>query len=72
MAFARSADLVAVATRLSHRLAESGGWSGTTLILPPGRWRPVHGTPTGGTHEGRVELAKLLTGLPATALVRVG
>ncbi|MET8755038.1 malto-oligosyltrehalose synthase [Streptomyces sp. NPDC004667] len=76
VAFARSADLVAVATRLSHRLAESGGWNGTTLILPPGRWRPVYGAPGGstheGAHEGRVALAELLTGLPATALIRVG
>ncbi|MEU9938587.1 malto-oligosyltrehalose synthase [Streptomyces lavendulae] len=72
VAFARSADLVAVATRLSHRLAESGGWNGTTLNLPPGRWRPVHGAPTEGAQEGRVELTKLLTDLPATALIRVG
>ncbi|MGO4461080.1 malto-oligosyltrehalose synthase [Streptomyces sp. M-16] len=76
VAFARSADLVAVATRLSHRLAESGGWNGTTLILPPGQWRAAQGAPGGGTHEGahegRVQLAKLLTDLPAMALVRVG
>ncbi|MFE2274520.1 malto-oligosyltrehalose synthase [Streptomyces lavendulae] len=72
VAFARSADLVAVATRLSHRLAESGGWNGTTLNLPPGRWRAAHGAPGEDTHEGRVELANLLPDLPATALIRVG
>ncbi|MFD8981210.1 malto-oligosyltrehalose synthase [Streptomyces sp. NPDC059564] len=69
VAFARSGGLVAVATRLSHRLARSGGWRDTTLDLPPGVWRPMgasHATP----HEGRVALAELLAALPVVALVR--
>ncbi|MFE9631494.1 malto-oligosyltrehalose synthase [Streptomyces sp. NPDC006463] len=47
LAFARPPGLVAVTTRLSHRLAESGGWRGTALPLPPGRWTPLPGLPGG-------------------------
>ncbi|MYU67340.1 malto-oligosyltrehalose synthase, partial [Streptomyces sp. SID69] len=37
-AFARSGEVITAVTRLSLRLAESGGWRDTTLPLPPGRW----------------------------------
>ncbi|MFD9727926.1 malto-oligosyltrehalose synthase [Streptomyces sp. NPDC059072] len=70
LAFARSSGLVAVATRLSHRLAGAGGWRGTVLPLPPGRWTPL---PTGGppaSHTGEAPLSALLSTQPATALVR--
>ncbi|MGW0391486.1 malto-oligosyltrehalose synthase [Streptomyces sp. NPDC003042] len=68
VAFARSAGLVAVATRLSHRLAVSGGWRGTTLPLPAGRWTAL--TRPGPAYEGQVELGTLLAAAPAVALVR--
>lgn len=70
VAFARPGGLVAVATRLSHRLAGSGGWRGTTLTLPEGRWHPAWGASRGARYEGRVALADLLATQPAVALVR--
>ncbi|MBT2456185.1 malto-oligosyltrehalose synthase [Streptomyces sp. ISL-86] len=68
VAFARSAGLVAVATRLSHRLAGAGGWRGTTLALPPGRWTSLPGP--GSSYEGEVPLADLLSALPVGLLLR--
>jgi (1->4)-alpha-D-glucan 1-alpha-D-glucosylmutase len=38
VAFARSGEVVTAVTRLSLRLAETGGWQDTRLALPPGRW----------------------------------
>ncbi|MFF5704106.1 malto-oligosyltrehalose synthase [Streptomyces sp. NPDC012794] len=73
VAFARPAGLVAVATRLSHRLAAAGGWRGTTLELPEGRWARVGGRPggpAGAEYGGRVALAELLEGVPVAVLVR--
>ncbi|WP_328928274.1 malto-oligosyltrehalose synthase [Streptomyces sp. NBC_00190] len=56
LAFTRSPGLVAVTTRLSHRLAESGGWRGTALPLPPGRWTPLPGLPGGrGDADGNTD-----------------
>lgn len=69
VAFARQGGLVAVATRLSHRLSRAGGWRTTTLDLPPGQWHPV-GAAHAAPYEGRVALADLLTTQPAVALVR--
>ncbi|MET9320656.1 malto-oligosyltrehalose synthase [Streptomyces sp. NPDC003038] len=72
LAFARSPGLVALTTRLSHRLAASGGWRGTTLPLPPGRWTPLlaapgtHGTP----YEGEAGLDELLSTWPVGVLLR--
>ncbi|NEC04203.1 malto-oligosyltrehalose synthase, partial [Streptomyces sp. SID7909] len=55
VAFCRSGEVVTAVTRLSLRLAESGGWRGTRLALPDaGVWRDLL-TPgrefTGGTAE---------------------
>ncbi|MFJ3877513.1 malto-oligosyltrehalose synthase [Streptomyces sp. NPDC090077] len=83
IAFTRPPGLVAVATRLSHRLTAAGGWRATALELPPGRWVRVErvGGPGGSggsggsgspAYEGRVELAALLERLPVAVLVRVG
>ncbi|WP_411107127.1 malto-oligosyltrehalose synthase [Streptomyces sp. cmx-4-9] len=74
LAFARPAGLVAVATRLSHRLAGAGGWRDTVLPLPPGRWTPLAwaGGAAGGPYEGEVRLAALLDVLPVAVLVRAG
>lgn len=73
VAFARAAGLVAVATRLSHRLAGAGGWRDTALALPPGRWRrlPVLGAACEGSYEGEVRLAELLAAAsPVAVLLR--
>ncbi|THA23879.1 malto-oligosyltrehalose synthase [Streptomyces sp. RKND-216] len=68
LAFARSGAVVAVATRLSLRLALSGGWSDTTLALPPGVWRDtLRGD---DTFEGTVALADLLATGPVALLRR--
>ncbi|MBT1185627.1 malto-oligosyltrehalose synthase [Streptomyces sp. CJ_13] len=67
VAFARGPGLVAVATRLSHRLAVAGGWRDTVLPLPPGRWTPL-GRKT--TYETEAPLTALLHLTPALALLR--
>ncbi|MFH7593969.1 malto-oligosyltrehalose synthase [Streptomyces racemochromogenes] len=72
LAYARPGGLVAVATRLSHRLAEAGGWRGTALSLPPGRWLPAHGPRPSAPYEGEVPLTRLLSTAPVAALVRAG
>ncbi|WP_405487691.1 malto-oligosyltrehalose synthase [Streptomyces sp. NBC_00096] len=79
VAFARGGALVAVATRLSHRLAGAGGWRDTALTLPPGRWRrlPVLGAEAGGAAgagaalEGETRLDELLgNAAPVAVLLR--
>ena len=68
-AFARSGQVVTAVTRLSLRLATSGGWGGTSLELPAGRWADVL-TP-GRAFTGRVPLAELFSPLPVALLERV-
>ncbi|GAA5071680.1 (1-_4)-alpha-D-glucan 1-alpha-D-glucosylmutase [Thermocatellispora tengchongensis] len=58
---------VAVATRLPVRLEREGGWRGTTIMLPPGRW---HDLLTGCVHTGRLPLAHLLSRYPVALLER--
>ncbi|HLR94554.1 MAG TPA: malto-oligosyltrehalose synthase, partial [Jiangellaceae bacterium] len=58
-------DVLAVGTRLSVRLAESGGWGDTGVELPPGAWTDVL---TGGVHAGQVPMADLLGWLPVALL----
>ncbi|MEU3713038.1 malto-oligosyltrehalose synthase [Streptomyces catenulae] len=68
VAFCRGGAAVSVATRLSLRLARSGGWRGTTLRLPDaGRWREAL---TGRVREGgaAVDLDELLDGAPVALL----
>jgi (1->4)-alpha-D-glucan 1-alpha-D-glucosylmutase len=48
-AFQRGGRAITVATRLPEGLARRGGWAGTTLGVPQGRWRDVL---TGVTHTG--------------------
>ncbi len=67
LAFSRSPGLVVVATRLAHRLALAGGWRGTVLPLPPGRWTPL---PGGSPYEGEADLPLLLAASPALVLLR--
>ncbi|MFH8337679.1 malto-oligosyltrehalose synthase [Streptomyces sp. AM6-12] len=68
-AFGRSGEVVTAVTRLSLRLAESGGWRDTGLPLPPGRWRDVLAPEREFT--GRVLLADLFGPLPVALLERV-
>lgn len=68
LAFMRTGAVVTAVTRLSLRLAEAGGWRGTALPLPPGRWADVL-TP-GREFEGRVPLEELLDPLPVALLER--
>ncbi|MBV2354261.1 malto-oligosyltrehalose synthase [Streptomyces sp. J2-1] len=69
LAFTRTDRTLTAVTRLSLRLAESGGWHDTTLPLPPGRWTDV----LGGEREfsGRVALAELFSAAPVALLERV-
>ena len=70
VAFARSASLVAVATRLPVGLAARGGWRDTVLPLPEGTtdWHDViTDTPVDGAAP---RLAQLLSRYPVALLVR--
>jgi (1->4)-alpha-D-glucan 1-alpha-D-glucosylmutase len=66
VAYRRGEDVVVVATRLPVGLERRGGWQGTTLDLPEGRWRDLltEREVTGG------DLASLLSRLPVALLVR--
>ncbi|CAM5552653.1 Malto-oligosyltrehalose synthase OS=Streptomyces tendae OX=1932 GN=treY PE=4 SV=1 [Streptomyces tendae] len=55
MAFVRSGRALTAVTRLSLRLAEAGGWRGTTLPLPPGRWADTLAPGREFTGHARVE-----------------
>ncbi|MET8975061.1 malto-oligosyltrehalose synthase [Streptomyces sp. NPDC004539] len=70
LAYARTGAVVAVVTRLPLGLAEAGGWRGTVLPLPPGRWRDV--LDPGREFEGHARVADVLEGLPVGLLERVG
>jgi (1->4)-alpha-D-glucan 1-alpha-D-glucosylmutase len=70
VAFARSASLVAVATRLPVGLAARGGWGDTVLPLPEGTtdWHDViTDTPVDGAAP---RLADVLSRYPVALLVR--
>ena len=69
LAFVRGGAAVTVATRLPAGLRRRGGWSGTTLPLPPaaGTWRDVL---TGTVHDGaRLSMAELTGQLPVALLI---
>ncbi|WP_225830600.1 malto-oligosyltrehalose synthase [Streptomyces sp. NK08204] len=68
-AFVRSSEVVTAVTRLSLRLAESGGWRDTRLSLPPGRWTDTL-TP-GREFTGNARVADLFERLPVALLERV-
>ncbi|WP_037858604.1 malto-oligosyltrehalose synthase [Streptomyces sp. NRRL S-340] len=69
-AFARSDEVVTAVTRLSLRLAEAGGWRGTRLPLPPGRWTDV--LAPGRHFEGHARAEDLFAALPVALLERTG
>lgn len=70
VAFVRSGEVVTAVTRLSLRLARSGGWRETVLPLPPGRWADVLAPEREFTGHARV--AELFERLPVALLERVG
>ena len=66
VAFLRSDDVIAVAPRLPHQLADS--WSGTSLQLPEGVWTDrLSGQEFAG---GTVRVSALLDRFPVALLVR--
>ncbi|WP_313404766.1 malto-oligosyltrehalose synthase [Aeromicrobium sp.] len=68
LAYARSDDLVVLATRLPVGLERAGGWSGTTLDLSEGGWTDVL---TGDAFDGgRAEVESVLRRYPVALLVR--
>ncbi len=69
IAYARSDDLVVVATRLPVGLADAGGWRDTSLDVGDGEWTDVL---TGVVVEGgSIALPELLDRLPVALLRRV-
>ncbi|MFJ6694756.1 malto-oligosyltrehalose synthase [Streptomyces sp. NPDC091272] len=68
LAFSRAGESVTAVTRLSMRLAEAGGWQGTVLELPDGRWTDE--LAAGREFEGTVELSELFAERPVALLVR--
>ncbi|MEU1071730.1 MULTISPECIES: malto-oligosyltrehalose synthase [unclassified Streptomyces] len=78
LAFSRSGEVVTAVTRLSLRLAESGGWGATALALPEGAWADVlHGGLSGDSARsgreftGTVKLSDLFADRPVALLRRV-
>lgn len=72
LAFCRSGEVVTAVTRLSLRLAESGGWRGTELALPDdGVWRDLL-TPGRKFSGGTVRVAELFAERPVALLIRDG
>ncbi|MFE7624208.1 malto-oligosyltrehalose synthase [Streptomyces sp. NPDC057509] len=70
LAFCRSGRAVTAVTRLSLRLAESGGWRGTRLALPDdGVWRDLL-APGREFSGGTVAVAELFAERPVALLVR--
>ncbi|MFD4477706.1 malto-oligosyltrehalose synthase [Streptomyces sp. NPDC058471] len=69
VAFARSGEVIAAATRLSLRLAEAGGWRSTELELPEGRWADL--LTRGREFMGHARVEELFGELPVVLLERV-
>lgn len=74
VAFTRAPGLLVAATRLSHRLAGSGGWRDTRVALPPGTWTPVlpaHAERSAAAaHSGSARVTALLDDRPVGVWVR--
>lgn len=69
VAFCRGGEVVAVAARYPLAVERAGGWRGTTITLPRGRWG---GRLVQGTWEGVVEVDELLGGTPVALLAKEG
>ncbi|MEU5686257.1 malto-oligosyltrehalose synthase [Streptomyces venezuelae] len=68
VAFVRSGEIVTAVTRLSLRLADAGGWRGTELALPPGRWSDLLAPERG--FEGHARVEELFATSPVALLAR--
>ncbi|MGP3970699.1 malto-oligosyltrehalose synthase [Streptomyces sp. 6N223] len=66
LAFGRAERVITAVTRLSRRLAAGGGWDGTHLPLPAGRWRDLL---TGRAVTGKARLSELFAENPVALLV---
>ncbi|MFE1406558.1 malto-oligosyltrehalose synthase [Streptomyces sp. NPDC058770] len=72
LAFCRSGEVVTAVTRLSLRLAESGGWHDTELVLPDdGPWTDLL-TPGRKFTGPSVAVAELFAERPVALLARTG
>ncbi|MEV6396122.1 malto-oligosyltrehalose synthase [Streptomyces sp. NPDC051907] len=69
VAFCRSGEVVTAVTRLSLRLEQAGGWAGTELTLPQGRWTDLL-APEREFASGPVALAELFAERPVALLSR--
>jgi malto-oligosyltrehalose synthase len=70
VAFSRGGEAITVATRLPAGLRGRGGWGGTALEVPEGRWRDLL---TDATHAGpRLLLSFVTERLPVALLVSDG
>ncbi|MEE1756555.1 malto-oligosyltrehalose synthase [Streptomyces sp. SP18CS02] len=70
LAFSRSGETVTAVTRLSLRLAETGGWRDTGLPLPEGRWFDVLEPGREFAGGEPVPLTELFAGRPVALLSR--
>ncbi|MFF1478644.1 malto-oligosyltrehalose synthase [Streptomyces sp. NPDC058301] len=72
LAFSRCGEVVTAVTRLSLRLAESGGWGPTELALPEGAWTDVLSRDHSSRElRGAVRLSDLFADRPVALLRRV-
>ncbi|MDQ0940012.1 malto-oligosyltrehalose synthase [Streptomyces sp. V1I1] len=69
LAFCRTGEVVTAVTRLSLRLSETGGWAGTELTLPGGRWADLL-APEREFGGGPVPVAELFADRPVALLSR--
>ncbi|WP_338673702.1 malto-oligosyltrehalose synthase [Streptomyces sp. SCSIO 30461] len=73
LAFGRAGEVVTAVTRLSLRLDAAGGWGGTSLAIPEGRWAdllsPGREFAVGG--EDGVSLEELFADRPVALLERI-
>jgi len=67
VAFCRGGEVTCVATRWPVLLLQRGGWQGTSLRLPPGRWRD---SLSGEIWEDDVAVGAMLKRLPVALLSR--
>ena len=66
--FVRAGEVVTVATRRPHDLADAGGWRDAVVVLPEGSWTDLL---TGRVSPGgSVAVADLLGDLPVALLTR--